>query len=360
MKTNHPAHGPVSLDRLHQISEILSKAAVQSDGGNLGYAMADAVKVIDGAIATFGAEPVAYMRIDGEDVEYNGHNEFSGGGKGVPLYTTPPAPVVAENCVTAEHRRVIEMLLNVCGAAFELADDSCQQDVDGEECHVVPDDSFKTLARALDEIEDTLPTEDADRPDVFLAWAAIPRAVLKSLLHAAQPEPAVLEEMTACKAYDLLIEKGGVISPVDSFVYAWNACRAAMLQGAEPASNCDEFPLDYIQGHKDGLEWAAQLAEANHPQTGDWLYDDPTELARAIRKGPDMPTVQDGNSPVAPDCNGSTVGKALTITLPDTSSKAFWSGTGKSEVFHPETYKCWAKEAIERACVISGIGVVVK
>ncbi|HHG0455591.1 TPA: DUF551 domain-containing protein [Citrobacter freundii] len=60
MTTNHPAHGPVSLDRLHQISEILSKAAVQSDGGNLGYAMADAVKVIDVAIASFGAEPVLY------------------------------------------------------------------------------------------------------------------------------------------------------------------------------------------------------------------------------------------------------------------------------------------------------------
>lgn len=57
MTTNHPANGPVSLDRLHQIREILSKAAAQSDGGNLGYAMADAVKVIDGAIAAFGAEP---------------------------------------------------------------------------------------------------------------------------------------------------------------------------------------------------------------------------------------------------------------------------------------------------------------
>ena len=53
---NHPAHGHVSLDRLHQIREILSKAAAQSDGGNLCYAMADAVKVIDGAIADFGAE----------------------------------------------------------------------------------------------------------------------------------------------------------------------------------------------------------------------------------------------------------------------------------------------------------------
>ncbi|MCV8078721.1 DUF551 domain-containing protein [Escherichia coli] len=61
---------------------------------------------------------------------------------------------------------------------------------------------------------------------------------------------------------------------------------------AEPASNHEELPLDYLQGQKDGLEWAAQLAEANHPQTGDWLYDDPLELAKAIRKGPDIPDTQ--------------------------------------------------------------------
>ncbi|ENT2939107.1 DUF551 domain-containing protein [Klebsiella pneumoniae] len=52
------------------------------------------------------------------------------------------------------------------------------------------------------------------------------------------------------------------------------------------------LPLDYLQGHKDGLEWASQLAEANHPETGDWLYDDPIELANAIRKGPDIPPAQ--------------------------------------------------------------------
>ncbi|WP_256970618.1 hypothetical protein [Citrobacter amalonaticus] len=196
-----------------------------------------------------------------------------------------------------------------------------------------------------------------------------------------------------------------------SYSNGWNACRAAMLQGkAEHVSNRDELPLNYLHGHKDGLEWAAQLAEANHPQTGDWLYDDPTELAKAIRKGPDMPPVESGNSPVIPDevlsairkvarirtdlddfdgdrrgiadCldeaeqelivtinehaamlqtgNDSTTGKPLTITLPDITSKAFWSGTGKSETFHPETYKRWVKEAIERACVITGIRVVVK
>ncbi|EOL9795020.1 DUF551 domain-containing protein [Escherichia coli] len=69
---------------------------------------------------------------------------------------------------------------------------------------------------------------------------------------------------------------------------------------AEPASNHEELPLDYLQGQKDGLEWAAQLAEANHPQTGDWLYDDPLELAKAIRKGPDMPEF-DGPTPVTLD-----------------------------------------------------------
>ncbi len=108
---NHPAHGPVSLDRLHQISEILSKAAAQSDGGNLGYAMADAVKVIDGVIAAFGAEPVLYAMqgvnldtdtistcknvVDGWVDEWNqerkpGVSEY----KTVPLYTAPPATVV--------------------------------------------------------------------------------------------------------------------------------------------------------------------------------------------------------------------------------------------------------------------------
>lgn len=72
-----------------------------------------------------------------------------------------------------------------------------------------------------------------------------------------------------------------------------NQC-AALFEIALAAMDSEpvEMPLDYLQGHKDGLEWAAQLAESNHPQTGDWLYDDPIELAKAIRKGPDMPPAQ--------------------------------------------------------------------
>lgn len=63
-----------------------------------------------------------------------------------------------------------------------------------------------------------------------------------------------------------------------------------------------------------------------------------------------------GNAPV----NGVTAGKPLTIILPDISSKAFWSGSGKTELFHPETYRRWVKEAIEHGCIIACIDVEVK
>lgn len=128
-----------------------------------------------------------------------------------------PAPVVPENCVTVEHRRVIEMLLNVCGAAFELADDSCQQDVDGEDCHVVPDDAFQKLSDALDEIENTLPTEDIDRPDVFLAWSAMPRAALKSILQPGN-SPAIPDGWTCndkANAALMMLDRIETADPVD-------------------------------------------------------------------------------------------------------------------------------------------------
>lgn len=94
--------------------------------------------------------------------------------------------------VTAENMRVIQMLLNVCGAAFELADDSCQQDVDGELCHVVPDDAFSSLSNALEEIENTLPDEYEDLPNIVLQWAAIPRHALRNVFTHAQPVPVAV------------------------------------------------------------------------------------------------------------------------------------------------------------------------
>lgn len=65
-------------------------------GYRLGFADLEILKrVARMALAAMDGEPVAYM-YDGEDgTEYNGHNEFSGGGKGIPLYRhAQPAPVV--------------------------------------------------------------------------------------------------------------------------------------------------------------------------------------------------------------------------------------------------------------------------
>lgn len=63
---------------------------------------------------------------------------------------------------------------------------------------------------------------------------------------------------------------------------------AAMPALAVPAQPLPADIEKYNQGIKDGLEWAARTVEANHPNTGDWLYDDRDDLAKAIRKGADM------------------------------------------------------------------------
>ena len=88
---NHPAHGPLSNYRLHRIREILGKAAAQSDGGNIGYAMSDAVKAIDELLAGRKAEPVGYYRKGSDGFYFASPTEQRPGT--IPLYTAPPAPV---------------------------------------------------------------------------------------------------------------------------------------------------------------------------------------------------------------------------------------------------------------------------
>ena len=99
---SHPASGPLSNDRLHRIREILSKAAAQSDGGNLGYAMSDAVKAFDELLALRGAKPIGIT--DRSEIECLKRGEMANvmppdykgvdAGDEVFVYTTPPVPVV--------------------------------------------------------------------------------------------------------------------------------------------------------------------------------------------------------------------------------------------------------------------------
>lgn len=115
---------------------------------------------------------------------------------------------------------------------------------------------------------------------------------LGTKFYTAPPAPvSVPAEMEIDDDFDSAFEHGKAVG--------WNAYRAAMLQ-AEPVSNSDELPLDYLQGHKDGTgglhNWQKPIIRKQ--VTGCTTTQ---SILRAIRKGPDMPTVQAGNSPVTPD-----------------------------------------------------------
>lgn len=65
---NHPANGPVSLERLHQIRQYIERNNQYQNGGNRAYILADVLKVIDGAIAKFEEQdnPRPVMAVKGE------------------------------------------------------------------------------------------------------------------------------------------------------------------------------------------------------------------------------------------------------------------------------------------------------
>ena len=132
---------------------------------------------------------------------------------------------------------------------------------------------------------------------------------------------------------------------------AYLACMALAAMDSEPVAVPDH--LTYLQNPT--LENVLSDAEENSPMSHAARI-----LAKEVKFWRSVPLYRHAQpAPVVP-VNDVTNGKPLTINLPDTSSKAFWSGSGKAEVFHPETYKRWVKEAIERYCAIARIDVEVK
>lgn len=104
MTTNHPAHGPVSLERLRQIREHLQHDTQYSKGGNRAYILADVLNVIDGAISAFGAEPVLYAAE--ETLAYAKMGELHlkclsqpMGDAVIPLYAAPQLPQLPQPAV---------------------------------------------------------------------------------------------------------------------------------------------------------------------------------------------------------------------------------------------------------------------
>ncbi|HGN8990079.1 hypothetical protein SB6424_00078 [Klebsiella pasteurii] len=157
-------------------------------------------------------------------------------------------------------------------------------------------------------------------------------------------QPVVPNEITSASAPEVFeiaaeAERLGLRGTYASYAVGWNACRADMLQELQKSAGV-----------------------SNNCRSNEKLQDQHVESLTTIKAAPALDSLpknaesRSGNS-LANDTN---VVKRLTITLPDTSSKAFWSGTGKTETFHPVTYRRWVKEAIERYCAIARIDVEVK
>ncbi|HCO2427426.1 TPA: DUF551 domain-containing protein [Escherichia coli] len=164
------------------------------------------------ALASLEAEPVAWMRDNADGREYNARNEFSGGGGGVPLYATPQVQVVPE----AEPIAVSDDM----AYAFH---------------HALSDSS-----PGADEVEEI-------KAGLRAAFANV----------TAQPEPVVPDE----------------IGPNDSntfdYVDGWNACRAAMLHGAEPVSQT--YKLNQLSGNSPVTPDGWISCSERMPAQDDWI-----------------------------------------------------------------------------------------
>lgn len=136
-------------------------------------------------------------------------------------------------------------------------------------------------------------------------------------------------------------------------------CRQEAEHRTGNAENAESYAC--VRELRDALAFCESCRSSNAGATENDRSNEKAQVVQEQSKIAHIPgTVQNGIEVAANPVNGVTAGKPLTIELPDVSSKAFWSGAGKSETFHPESYKRWVKEAIERDCVIAGIVVEVK
>lgn len=86
------------------------------------------------------------------------------------------------------------------------------------------------------------------------------------------------------KAFAAASEKFLLSDPeLNGFELGWRAALEFISEGFTGT-----LSADYLIGHKDALDWAAQMATHTDPRTSDWYYDDPYELSKAISKGPDL------------------------------------------------------------------------
>ncbi|MEX2990374.1 hypothetical protein [Serratia fonticola] len=86
-------------------------------------------------------------------------------------------------------------------------------------------------AELLDAMAEVIRISDRDHEAWGRAKAAI-SACRAAILQPVSQGYTLPDEMTADQMYNLLLEKGGMMSPLEAAMFAWSACRATAMAAA--------------------------------------------------------------------------------------------------------------------------------
>ncbi|HAZ8605261.1 TPA: DUF551 domain-containing protein [Escherichia coli] len=309
-------------------------------GSNVVLPAEEAEELARIALAALEAEPVAWMRDDADGREYNAHNEFSGGGGGIPLYATPQVQVVPEemywqdapvegsskaaayatgwnacraamlqsgnfrenkNSSTNNFREIAETSTNypvipseVLSAILKVAKIRADfDDFDGDRRGIGDclDEAEQELIVTINKYASQLAAEPIATNDVREQQTAVPPIQAD----VAQAIENLKQKLVECNRYNYC---------ADAVKGVEDACHAAMLQGSQPVSQTYNLP-ELIEGMEVSIDVSTCDADLGNRYFG--TVTEALELDTA--KNGYILLVQDaepnfdvnGNSPVTPD-----------------------------------------------------------
>ncbi|MEX4752054.1 hypothetical protein [Enterobacter cloacae] len=241
------------------------------------------------ALASLEAEPVAWLLSGGgakNHVSFDSGNAYADPLREVtPLYTAPPAPVDNIHPLLEFAREYIESWdLGLAGdssllasAKQAIADSSAQQLAPVS----VPDEHNSVIAEQLAHVLSGMDVTDHQRAIINCAVDRLNKnaeVIQQKPVYSEVPE--ALDYQGAKELYNYLMNE----EETNATVNGWNACRAAMLQGAEPVTTDYKLPFE---------QWLSQQTGTIDVECGCVMTEVFFHWLRIAYEA--------GNSPVIPD-----------------------------------------------------------